>query len=104
LPQWRANATLVWALDNQSASATTRFIGSYRDDQNANRLIKSHATLDLQYGYRFDLANSDTQLSVGALNVFDTAPPNVLTNAGYDTKVHDPRGRVLYVRLKTALP
>jgi iron complex outermembrane recepter protein len=43
-------------------------------------------------------------LSIGALNVFDTAPPNVLTNAGYDTKVHDPRGRVLYVRLKTALP
>jgi iron complex outermembrane recepter protein len=104
LPQWRANATLAWALDNQSASATARLIGSYRDDQNANRLIKSQTTLDLQYGYHFDLANSDTQLSVGALNVFDGAPPNVLTNAGYDTKVHDPRGRVLYVRLKTAWP
>ena len=74
------------------------------DDQNANRLIKSHATLDLQYGYDVLVAERQVGLRVGALNLFNAPPPNVLTNAGYDSKVHDPRGRVLYVRVKTAWP
>jgi outer membrane receptor protein involved in Fe transport len=101
LPEWRANASLAWTRDVQSAMATVRFIGAYDDDQNANRRIKSQATLDLQYGYTLK-THADVRLAVGALNVFNAAPPNVLTNAGYDSKVHDPRGRVLYVRLKSA--
>jgi iron complex outermembrane receptor protein len=36
---------------------------------------------------------------VGALNVFDEAAPTVNTPLGYDTKVHDARGRVLYARI-----
>jgi iron complex outermembrane recepter protein len=106
LPAWRANGSLAWRRETHSASATVRVIGAYHDDQNANRLIKSQTTLDLQYGY--DLSGAilgegrHTRLSVGALNLLNAAPPNVLTNAGYDSKVHDPRGRVLYVRLKTA--
>ena len=37
-------------------------------------------------------------LGVGATNLFDKAPPRVATNGGYDSKVHDPRGRLLYAR------
>jgi len=107
LPPWRANATLGWRRDAHDATAIVHFIGAYDDDQNANRRIKSQTTLDLQYGY--DLSDviggaREVRVSVGALNVFDRPPPQVLTNAGYDTKVHDPRGRVLYARLKTAWP
>jgi len=106
LPAWRTNGTLAWHRDAHMASVTARLIGSYKDDQNTNRLIKSQTTLDLQYGY--DVGGSilgdgrRVQLSLGALNLFNAPPPNVLTNAGYDSKVHDPRGRVLYVRVKTA--
>ncbi len=104
LPAWRANGSLAWQYDAQTVSANVRLIGSYNDDQNANRLIKSHATLDLQYGYDVLVAERQVGLRVGALNLFNAPPPNVLTNAGYDSKVHDPRGRVLYVRVKTAWP
>jgi iron complex outermembrane receptor protein len=103
LPAWRSNGSLGLQHENQAATATVRFIDSYADDQNANRAIKNQTTLDLQYAY--NLAISDKQrvtMSLGALNVFDAAPPNVFTNAGYDSKVHDPRGRVLYLRIKTA--
>lgn len=106
LPQWRGNLSLGWALDDHSASTSVRYIGAYDDDQNANRRIKSQTTLDFQYGYQFagSLLGNDRNVAVtvGALNVFNQAPPNVITNAGFDSKVHDPRGRVLYVRLKTA--
>ncbi|MBL8645181.1 MAG: TonB-dependent receptor [Rhodospirillaceae bacterium] len=106
LPNWRGNAALSWALDGHSAYMMLRFISAYDDDQNANRRIKSQTTLDLQYGHSFkgNLLGEgrNVALSIGALNVFNQDPPNVITNAGYDSKIHDPRGRVLYVRLKTA--
>ncbi|MBL8631395.1 MAG: TonB-dependent receptor, partial [Rhodospirillaceae bacterium] len=106
LPNWRGNTSLSWTLDQHNATATVRYTGAYDDDQNANRRIKSQTTLDLQYGYAFSgslLGDArNVALSVGALNVFNQDPPNVITNAGYDSKIADPRGRVLYVRLKTA--
>ena len=37
-------------------------------------------------------------ISVGATNLFDEDPPFVATNGGFDSKVHDPRGRLIYVR------
>jgi iron complex outermembrane receptor protein len=30
------------------------------------------------------------------INAFDKAPPQVFTNGGFDSKVHDPRGRMIY--------
>lgn len=77
-------------------------IGSYRDDQNANRLIPRQTTFDAQY--RLSLGGiagaQDVDVTVGALNLTDRDPPPVNTNAGYDSKVHDPRGRVVYVRIR----
>ncbi|MDX2141759.1 MAG: TonB-dependent receptor [Rhodospirillaceae bacterium] len=106
LPEWRATASLGWQRDRHNASAFVRFVDRYRDDQNANRRIASQTTLDLQYGHELPILGDgrEVKLTVGALNLFNTDPPDVLTNAGYDSKVHDPRGRVLYVRLKAALP
>ena len=108
LPRWRGNASLAWQRDAQQASAFVRYVGPYLDDQNANRRIDSHATVDVQYGYQMGGTilgeNRNIWLSIGALNLLNSNPPDVLTNAGYDSKVHDPRGRVLYIRLKTAWP
>jgi outer membrane receptor protein involved in Fe transport len=105
LPTWRGTGSLTWRGERHNAAAFVRFVDSYRDDQNANRKIDNHVTLDVQYGYTIPVAGPrELKLSLGAINVFNTAPPDVLTNAGYDSKIHDPRGRVLYVRLKAALP
>ncbi len=37
-------------------------------------------------------------ISFGAINLLDEDPPHVATNGGYDSKVADPRGRVLYAK------
>src|SRR5690606_41747778 len=63
----------------------------------AFRRIGSHTTTDLRYGYSFR-GETGPIVSVGAINLFDRDPPHVHTNGGYDSKVHDPRGRVLYAR------
>jgi hypothetical protein len=39
------------------------------------------------------------QLYAGARNLTHEDPPQVFTNAGYDSKVHDPRGRLFYFGL-----
>ena len=102
VPTWRANFTLAWALGNHSANAIVRVINSYTDDQN-NVPIDAHVTLDLQYSYQlpafFD-ADEGTRLTVGAINVLNNEVPRVQTNGGFDPKVHDPRGRLVYVKVK----
>ena len=102
LPKWRGQVGAVWEHDRHTLGATARIVGSYRDDQNANRLIPRQTTLDAQYTFAlagFAGAHS-LDLTLGALNLTDKDPPSVLTNAGYDSKVHDPRGRVVYVRIR----
>ncbi len=34
----------------------------------------------------------------GAINLLDEDPPRVRTSGGYDSKVHDPRGRMVYAK------
>jgi outer membrane receptor protein involved in Fe transport len=63
-------------------------------------------TIDLQYSYHFDSfgpADDGITLAVGGINVTDEDPPYVSTNGGYDSKVHDPRGALYYVKLNIPL-
>ena len=61
-------------------------------------------TIDWQTAWQF---NAQAQLTFGALNVFDRAPPRVVSNGGidrnqnfgYDSRYYDPRGRVVYANL-----
>ena len=81
-----------------------RYIDSYRDDESeagrspvGSREIGSFFTADTQYALGLGGGRGPT-LSFGALNLLDRKPPHVSTNGGYDSKVHDPRGRLLYAR------
>lgn len=101
VPELRLNAGLTWTLDAHTLNAFVRFTDSYRDDQNANRLVESFTTVDVQYA--LDLSNlfgssKPRTLAIGLINAFDEDPPFVITNGGYDSKVRDPRGRLGYVR------
>lgn len=100
MPQWRANVGATWSLNNHSAALDIRYIDSYYDDQN-DADIGSFTTVDLQYSYRFPdlLGLSGTQLTVGASNLFDQDPPFVNSETGYDSKVHPPVGRLVFMRL-----
>ena len=99
VPEIRSNLGFHYASGQHSANAYARFIDSYQDDQN-NVGIDSFTTLDLQYGYRTEPLGPFADgigLSFGVVNATDEEPPGVITNGGYDSKVHDPRGRVYYV-------
>lgn len=114
-PELRMNAGLNWYNDIHSANIFLRYISSYDDDQNcadgtANLEgcpdgfyeIDSYLTVDAQYN--IDLGSLlETQqsyvLTLGGSNLFDEEPPQVFTNSGFDSKVHDPRGRQIYARL-----
>ncbi|REL36421.1 TonB-dependent receptor plug domain-containing protein [Thalassotalea euphylliae] len=114
-PELRMNFGLNWAVENHSANLFVRYIDSYDDDQNCAdgsaladgcpdgfREIDSHVTVDFQYnvnlGAMFDTENSYV-LTLGGTNITDQDPPQVFTNSGFDSKVHDPRGRQLYARV-----
>lgn len=102
LPNWRATAYLDWAAGDWTARAQTRHISSYDDDQNAGAEIDAWTVLDLQAGWSGQRFGQDVGISLGALNITDEAAPFVATPLGYDTKVHDARGRVLYARLSVS--
>ncbi len=112
VPELRANLNFQWTHGKHLVNAFMRYIDSYINDQLGsngvalNQTISSHNTLDLQYAYQFEpLGNGDQgmTLSVGAINITDEEPPSVRTNGGFDTKVHDPRGAVYYLKLNIPL-
>jgi iron complex outermembrane recepter protein len=105
VPELRANAFFNWRRDNHVVDLFVRYIDSYQNDQIALgegpesfEKIGSQVTTDLRYAYAFRGETAPT-LSVGVINLFDEDPPHVATNGGYDSKVHDPRGRVVYARV-----
>ena len=99
VPKLRANVFLNWRRNNHGINVYFNHIDSYLDDGQPGMLlpIESHGTVDAQYNISFDHFQGVT-LSLGALNLFDEDPPRVATNGGFDSKVHDPRGRLLYAR------
>ncbi|MFT6268419.1 MAG: outer membrane receptor protein involved in Fe transport [Alphaproteobacteria bacterium] len=114
-PELRANLGLAWQHEAYSANIFARYIDSYSDDQNCAdgtafspactegfKDVDSHVTWDAQVnvdmGSLFETDGAYV-LTFGGVNITDEDPPQLFTNAGFDSKVHDPRGRQLYVRL-----
>jgi len=105
-PELRFNVGLNYAVGAFSTNAFVRYIDSYEDDQNTGAEVDSWTSLDLQanldLGQVLDM-EQEVQFSVGATNLTDEEPPFVATNGGFDPRVHDPRGRLVYVRLGVGL-
>lgn len=99
VPELRANLFLNWQRDIHGVNVYVNHIDSYLDDgqPGALRPIGSHDTVDAQYNLALDRFAGVT-LSFGGFNLTGEDPPPVATNGGFDSKVHDPRGRLLYAR------
>ncbi|MEO1028582.1 MAG: TonB-dependent receptor [Pseudomonadota bacterium] len=101
-PEWRFNAGLELAKGPHTFNAFGRFIGGYDDDQNGGAEIDSDFRLDLQYNVNinefFD-RDKAARFTIGVRNVTDETAPFVATNGGFDSRVHDPRGRLVQVGL-----
>ncbi len=100
LPTWRSSLSINWLMNQHSTTLITRYVDQYKDDANSNATIEQNITYDVQYGYQLPyLDRLESSVSLGMLNILDTDPPEVATILGYDTKIHDPRGRIIYARL-----
>ncbi|MGI9258804.1 MAG: TonB-dependent receptor plug domain-containing protein [Gammaproteobacteria bacterium] len=100
-PELRANLFARWQREAHAINVFFRHIDSYIDDQAVDgdvRTIDSLLTVDAQYSYSWP-GDYGLTASFGAINLTDEDPPSVRTNGGYDSKVHDPRGRLIYARI-----
>jgi len=101
-PELRFNTGVSWVNDYQSFRVFGRYIDGLNDDQNGGIDIDSMFTVDAQYTLDFGLFDEDWEgigLSLGMINAFDETPPQVFTNGGFESRTHDPRGRVAYLEL-----
>ena len=108
VPDFRLNVGANWFTENQNAALYVRHIGEYddREPDVTNATIDSYTVVDFQYGYTWDdlIGSGSTNVTVGVNNVADEDPPaidrgSVNGRIGFDGQVHDPRGRVTYIRL-----
>lgn len=119
-PEIRSNAGIAWLNGAHSANLFARYISGYDDDQNCSDNtasvggvcasggffdVDSQLTFDAQYSLDTAVAfdwETGPLLTIGVINMTGEEPPQLFTNGGYDARVHDPRGRLLYVRFKQA--
>jgi len=108
VPELRGNLNATWSIGRNSVNAYLRYIDSYDDDQNVDMTtgsfakVDSFTAFDLQYNFEFSPilgAETGPVITLGAINLFDEDVPGVVTSGGFDSKVHDPRQRLVYLRL-----
>jgi iron complex outermembrane receptor protein len=128
LPEFKWNGSLAWSLDQHRAFLLVQYV----DDVNFGRLggteaffretvrmalgdgaandvftkdIESMTTVDLQYTYSFgELAMlSDSSVSLGVQNLTDEEPPWVPVVNSFSPILHDPRGRVWFMRISASM-
>jgi len=105
-PELRFNTGISWQNGAHSAQLFVRHIGNYDDDQNGLMRIDSDTRVDIQYAIAVnEYMNRDklAAITIGARNLFGTTAPQVFTNGGFDSRVHDPRGALLYFGLDLEL-
>lgn len=100
-PDFKLNGGVTYDWGNHSVNFTTRYIGSYNDDQSDNT-IDSQTTVDARYQFVIEgfLGGEAATVGIGAVNLFDEDPPEITSRPLFDNEVHDPRGRQVYVSLK----
>ena len=112
LPEYKANLTLSWLRNNQSASFSTNYwdemkydgyvIDYYGDIRPGGPLqrpdkIEGEAVSNIRYSHQFDdLFGQEISLSVGVNNVFNELPQLLPTFGGFESRLTTPWGRQFY--------
>ncbi|EED31474.1 TonB-dependent receptor [gamma proteobacterium NOR5-3] len=111
IPETKVNGVIDWSMGNHSIALlgfytsgyeTTRTVDPRAASLGYNQNIDSWFTVDLQYAFDFEFGDNTATFTLGSKNVFDELPPQVYdaANFSYDPKHHDPRGRMVYGRVK----
>ena len=113
MPETKVNTTIEWASDSHKLALMMFYVSDYQTTRpipDSARLegytdrIDSWSTLDVQYSYRHRFNTVETTFTLGAKNLTDETAPKVYdaANFSYDSKQHDPRGRMWYLQLRAA--
>ncbi len=101
-PEFRFNTGISYATALHEARFFVRYIDGLDDNENPGNTIDSFTTVDAQYALNLGEVVDGldgARLTLGAINLFNEDPPFVATNGGFESRLHDPRGRVFYVEL-----
>ena len=111
LPETKTVISASLANGNHTVGAFYRMISDYETTNPPNALgianglgqkIDEFNVLDLKYSYLFEMNDSNLRLSFGVKNATDEEVPMFYdaSNFSYDTRQHDPRGKMVYFGLK----
>jgi len=116
-PELRGNMGVDWMMGNHSANVTVRYVDDYEmsttpsaviaflNNRTPGTQIDHMTTVDAQYSYQVPelFGAQGPTLTLGLINAFNEDPPPIDLGPGYDSKIHDPRGRIVYGRISVSL-
>ena len=127
LPEWKANGTVNWSLDQHRAFFILKYVdgvnhnftngstffaetarlahGDAFRDRFLDSSVDSWVTADLNYTYSLGELKfiNDASITLGVQNITNEEPPFVPVITGYDGTLHDPRGRVWLFRVNASM-
>ena len=114
LPKTRINAFLTWDYQTYSFSFTSRYIHKYKNNRPISGLaselgyknkIQSFLVHDLSIKKSFEFNNNNGLIKVALINIFDESAPRLYDapDFSFDTRVHDPRGRMINLLFEYSL-
>ncbi|MCC5874170.1 MAG: TonB-dependent receptor, partial [Gammaproteobacteria bacterium] len=99
LPEYKATLFNTWSRGNHFATLSVNYVSGVNETNFNDFKVKSHTTVDGSYTYNFERV--DLATTVGIVNMFDEDPPQANGGFnGYAPTLHDPRGRLFYVRVR----
>jgi iron complex outermembrane receptor protein len=103
LPEWKMTWLFDWSLRGHYANLVVNHVSSVVEpfSQPPNLKVDGFTTVDASYTYNFD--NIGLGLTAGAVNLTDEDPPTASGFNGFESTIHDPRGRMWYFRLRYTL-
>ncbi|MDX1490617.1 MAG: TonB-dependent receptor, partial [Pseudohongiellaceae bacterium] len=117
LPEYKANLSLGWSMDQHSANVTVRYIDDIvYNDPAATRFafqrflpfsnyrtvteLRASTIVDAAYNYsQYEALGGEFTFTVGARNLFDREAQKVPQLGGVESFLQDPTGRMVYARI-----
>ncbi|MDC1131796.1 TonB-dependent receptor [Gammaproteobacteria bacterium] len=108
LPKLRLNTFLSWTINNLMIGINTRYVEGYSNKRQIptsaislgySDYVKSFLVHDFSIKKTYQFSFSEMEIGIGIINAFDKEAP-LLYDApdfSFDTRVHDPRGRLINI-------
>lgn len=103
LPEYKATLLTDWSLGSHYATVAVNFVSDISEPNSfpPGLRVSSHTTVDTSYSYSF--METGLSLTLGAVNLFDREPPTASGFNAFESTIHDPRGRLWYLRARYSL-